>query len=521
MTEQMAQVIAMLQSQHQEQMKIQREQSEQMIRVLMNQLETSKQQVRQVPVFPQFRKDQEDWTIYIERFEQHLEAHQVTDEAQRRAQLLSCVGEDIYVTIKKICPEDPKTLTFSELKQKLADHFEKRVHVVTSRYKFFQTKLKPGQTHAEWVAELKGLAKSCKFKCEKRDCANSYASSMIRDMVILHTPINKVRMEAIRVEDPALEEVMKIATTYEMSENLETQMNTTEEVSKVTTMGKERAEKKLKSCPGCEKNHKRSQCWFKEAICRFCKKIGHIQSVCLKKKLATVTQRQKPKSVKDGNNRSEEMEIDQIQTVNLILNPSEETKMKLQLEILGRYIEFQIDTGATVNIINLTTYQQLGAPRCASNNAKLKSYQGNIIPVKGQVEMTSRYKGVQRKLRFVVVNRHDVQNIFGMEGINAFGFTLEDNVMSVQNLNKYEEMEDICHEFPEVFAEGLGHCTNYKAHITMKENCQPKFCKARPVPFNLQEQVKEELQRWVDEGVLKPVNASEWATPLVIIKTKW
>ena len=56
-----------------------------------------------------------------------------------------------------------------------------------------------------------------------------------------------------------------------------------------------------------------------------------------------------------------------------------------------------------------------------------------------------------------------------------------------------------------------------KAVLKFKPGVQPKFCKVRPVPFALKPAVEKVLEQWVDKGVIKPVNTSEWATPLVIV----
>ncbi|XP_042143930.1 uncharacterized protein K02A2.6-like, partial [Ixodes scapularis] len=54
----------------------------------------------------------------------------------------------------------------------------------------------------------------------------------------------------------------------------------------------------------------------------------------------------------------------------------------------------------------------------------------------------------------------------------------------------------------------------------MKENSGPVFCKARPVPYALREQVEQELAKLEKAGVVYRVRHSEWATPLVIVPKK-
>ena len=43
------------------------------------------------------------------------------------------------------------------------------------------------------------------------------------------------------------------------------------------------------------------------------------------------------------------------------------------------------------------------------------------------------------------------------------------------------------------------------------------FLKARQVPYSLRKQVEEELERLVAEGIIYPVESSEWATPVVVV----
>ena len=71
--------------------------------------------------------------------------------------------------------------------------------------------------------------------------------------------------------------------------------------------------------------------------------------------------------------------------------------------------------------------------------------------------------------------------------------------------------------FKTVFTEKLGKLKGFNAHIEVDEAAPPKFCKARKVPFALEEAVVTELRRMEDDDVIRSVTTSQWASPIVIV----
>ena len=75
-------------------------------------------------------------------------------------------------------------------------------------------------------------------------------------------------------------------------------------------------------------------------------------------------------------------------------------------------------------------------------------------------------------------------------------------------------------EFPSVFADGLRTCQGFQANIQLKDGANPKCHSTRTPPYALCEQVDMELDRLLAEGNIVPVECSEWASPIVVIKKK-
>ncbi|XP_077498603.1 uncharacterized protein LOC144109675 [Amblyomma americanum] len=77
-------------------------------------------------------------------------------------------------------------------------------------------------------------------------------------------------------------------------------------------------------------------------------------------------------------------------------------------------------------------------------------------------------------------------------------------------------VEDVPSRFPEVFRRDLPGFNGPPVHIELKDDAQPLFLKSRPVPLALKDDVANEVDRLVQQGVWEPVSYSNWATPLVV-----
>jgi len=65
-----------------------------------------------------------------------------------------------------------------------------------------------------------------------------------------------------------------------------------------------------------------------------------------------------------------------------------------------------------------------------------------------------------------------------------------------------------------VFKDEIGTLKSAKAKLALKEGSEPKFCKARPVPYAMKPKVEVELKR-LEKGILHKVKSSDWVTPIV------
>ena len=66
-----------------------------------------------------------------------------------------------------------------------------------------------------------------------------------------------------------------------------------------------------------------------------------------------------------------------------------------------------------------------------------------------------------------------------------------------------------------IFEPGLGTLKGVEATILVDPKAQPKFHKARSVPYAMRGLVDKELERLTQEGIIEPIPFSDWAAPIV------
>ena len=107
------------------------------------------------------------------------------------------------------------------------------------------------------------------------------------------------------------------------------------------------------------------------------------------------------------------------------------------------------------------------------------------------------------------------------EGIGFEIFNWIGNTVSVvASLRPSTQLDTLLEKYAEVFSEELGTIKPFQVKLFLKEGAKPKFCRTRPVPYVMKVAVEQELDRLEKVGVLKKVDFSDWATPVVLVPKK-
>ena len=170
--------------------------------------------------------------------------------------------------------------------------------------------------------------------------------------------------------------------------------------------------KRSSLCYRCEQDHPPDRCRYKKAVCRNCGKIGHIQRACRsqgrqhwgKPQTGVRPQLWKAKAVKSLHLEDAE-ELEELVEYKLNTVVGERDKpLVVTVEIEGKELKMEVDTGAAVSLVSYETYCQL-LPEIAlsPSNVVLRTYSGELINVAGSCKVEVCHNGQKVVLDLIVV----------------------------------------------------------------------------------------------------------------------
>ena len=101
---------------------------------------------------------------YHQRFLLYCTANNIVDADKMKAIFLTTVGGTTYSILSNlVSPVKPQDKTLDELITLLKNQYEPRKIVIAERFKFYKRQQKEGESSANYLAELRRLAKDCEF----------------------------------------------------------------------------------------------------------------------------------------------------------------------------------------------------------------------------------------------------------------------------------------------------------------------------------------------------------------------
>ena len=181
----------------------------------------------------------------------------------------------------------------------------------------------------------------------------------------------------------------------------------------------------------------------------------------------------------------------------------------------GSPVEFELDTGAAVTVMSETKFLQLFPNHSFEHSSiDLKTYTGEAMEIVGETTIRVSYADQEPKMLSLVVVAGCGPSLLGRNWLQHFVLDWR-SVRAV--LVDNDPLHRLLQDYSDVFREGLGTITPFKAQLIVTPNAVPRFHRPRQVPYALKSQVEQELNRLEREGV---VNHSQWAAPIVTVPKK-
>lgn len=333
-----------------------------------------------------FDESVSDWETYDERLTSFFEVNNIQPEKQVHA-FLSLIGPKTYALLKSlVSPTPPATKTLAELKQALNEHLSPKPSVIAERAKFHRRVQRDGETIAEFVAELKRLAQTCKF--------GTHLEETLRDRFVcglVRVDIQK----CLFAEDESLsfKRAVEKALSLEQATRNASECHSTAQVkTEIKKLETDKSAKGGTQCYRCGSNkHKANDCPHKEAKCFQCQKTGHIQRVCKSRgNQNSVHKVNKPahrgfRSLRTSETDCEKAEICNMKAVSSL------PPILYKLTIEDHTLAMELDTGAAVSVISDRQRKELfPAVKLETTPLTLRAYTGEVIHPVGVITEIGR-----------------------------------------------------------------------------------------------------------------------------------
>lgn len=204
-----------------------------------------------------------NWLAYVERMEMYFVANKV-EEAVKLPTLISVMGEEAYELLTTLAsPKKPSSLSLQEAVNLLGAHLQPKPSFLAERYRFRQRRQLQNETIAEYVAELKKMARYCDF--------GSTLEDNLRDQFVCGVKSESTRQKLFAKEELSYKKAVSMATSFEAAAiDAGAVQSVMEEVHKLH----------IANCEVCGYIHTFGECRYKNYECSLCKKKGHLRRVC-------------------------------------------------------------------------------------------------------------------------------------------------------------------------------------------------------------------------------------------------
>ena len=290
--------------------------------------------------------------------------------------------------------------------------------------------------------------------------------------------------------------------------------------------GKDAKQPKRKryKCTYCGTKHERKKCPAFGKECTVCHKLNHFASVCKTKQVGSTVH-----SLADGNETDTDydeiltVDLEPAQDIHALTDAKFPKRIFATLDVGRKPVKFQLDSGASCNVISAETLQScLGQVKLNKTTKVLSLYNQTTVKPVGQctVELHNRKTDKSYQTEFVVIEERSTP-LLGSETIQHMDLihVRFENILLIDANQRNQPLtkSQLVHQYADVF-EGTGNLKE-PYHLEVDPYVKPVIHAPRKVPLALKTALKEELDRLESLEILTPVTEpTPWVSSLVTVR---
>uniref|UniRef100_A0A914HFX2 RNA-directed DNA polymerase n=1 Tax=Globodera rostochiensis TaxID=31243 RepID=A0A914HFX2_GLORO len=445
--------------------------------------------------------------------------------------MMTKLSKGAFSEYKKSClPKEVTAFSFAQTGERLKGLFAKPQSVWIDRYECLRAAKSDDEDFRTFVNRHKRLLRDFEFR--KLNEEQFYCLMLLtsmkspKDAELRKRLLAKLAMDGDNAKyDKVVEDLQMYLSTIAEAKCIE-QPASSKQVYAVRKKFQPKSQAfeaqglKQKVCWRCGKaTHAPKECPHIKSVCKKCSKVGHLEAQC--------SQHQAWLNKNRGSNQGKRacnLTIGGV-LVNVVNQPKQ--LIEFPVEMNGKEVKFLFDSGAEVTVVNEETHCLIGKPRLSRCYEQAKYHDGSKCTLLGRGEAMFKFSGAVQKGHFYVSKKGSL-NLLGIGMLGAFGLmddarrkvtmALQVNTLKKDTAAEEQTAMALKAKFPHVFSSGLGRCTRAKAHLSLKEGAAPVYCRPRPAPYNTRLVVEAELDRLQAMNVIRPVEHTSWAAPIVVVK---
>lgn len=373
-----------------------------------------------------------NWNAYEQQLECFILLNDIP-EGKKVPLLITKLSTNVYDLLITLCiPKSPMEETYNTICEKLRKHYHPVKNAAIHQAEFRQRSQKQDETIDQYLLDLKKLSKNCNFKNLNEE---------IKERLLNGTYCDSVRFELLKQADQPLEVLTTIGKTVETAYNLTFNHEKQQERSQMfklhgrsfprsnnsgSRQSAGSSNKQNITCFCCGKNgHVKAECTLKEKFCSECGVKGHIFRVCNKNKQIKMKNLNVIKNASSDSEENTEENKDLLEDIEVfdIFYFGDKQKIPsatLEVNVNGKVLEFEVDTGADVSTITLSD-KELYFPdlELKQKNVIFTNFDQSTSTPLGVIEHLSvSYRSVQvSNLRLFVV-KNGLPKIIGKDWLS-------------------------------------------------------------------------------------------------------